>query len=154
MNDKKDQKRIGVAIVIIGLVAVAYFIGQNSNSSTQKFTNIQPNTISTERETSPKTSADQIQQQAQIPQPNYPRYYTPTTFSANAEAQRNSFVNGCTSSSNTWGKCNCGFDYLIHNYGVIWLIQENAYVNVNGVASPELRSASLDAYKSCSVFSN
>ena len=81
-------------------------------------------------------------------------YYTHMTFSTAVEAQRSSYVNGCTSSGGMWGKCNCGFDYLISNYGLVWLIDEEAYINVNGVSSPELRSASLNATRYCSVYSN
>ncbi len=98
----------------------------------------------------------QNQQQSQTPT-SQPSYYTPMTFSSAVEAQRSSFVYGCESAGtivNTWGKCNCNFDYLINNYGLVWLINEEAYINVNGVASPEYRSEALDAYKYCSAFSN
>jgi hypothetical protein len=95
----------------------------------------------------------QNQPQSQAPTPQ-PSYYTPMTFSPTAEAQRSSWDNGCTSKGTSLNYCNCTFDYLIYNYGVIWLIQENAYINVNGAASPEFRSASQSASQYCSAWNH
>ncbi len=148
-----DSKNwIGVGIVVVVLVVGAYLVGQSSNNKSPVVTTPTPiNNTTTESATNPYPTV-----QTPTPQPSYtaPSYYTPMTFSTAVEAQRSSYVNGCTSSGGMWGKCNCAFDYLISNYGLVWLINENAYVNVNGVASTELRSASLDAYKYCSVYSN
>ena len=86
--------------------------------------------------------------------PQYNHNYTPMTFSPTAEAQRSSWDNGCTSKGASLNYCNCTFDYLIYNHGAIWLIQENVYINVNGVSSPEFRSAVQSAAQSCSAWSN
>jgi hypothetical protein len=150
------SRTIVVVIVVIVLVWVAYLIGQSSNNQPQTVaTSTSSNNTSAQSVTQP-SSAVQSQQQSQAPTPQ-PVYYTPMTFSAAVEAQRSSFVNGCESAgttANTWGKCNCNFDYLINNYGLVWLINEEAYINVNGAASPEYRSEALAAYKYCSAYSN
>lgn len=146
MNNKNW---VGIGLVVIILVVIAYFMGQGSSN--------QSPTTENQIDTPPATQSQQ-QVQAPTPKPSYvapaPRYYTPMTFSSAVEAQRNSYVNGCTSSGGMWGKCNCGFDYLINNYGLVWLINEQAYINVNGAASPQLRSASLSATNYCSIYSN
>ncbi len=145
------QKWILTIVVVTILIISAYFIGKNSNSPTQTSTN----TVATEQPVQPKIVVNQFQQnQTPLPQSSRPLYYTPMTFSANAEAQRNSYVNGCISTGGNSNFCNCSFDYLIYNYGVIWLINENAYIDVNGASSPELRSASQVALQRCSIWSN
>jgi hypothetical protein len=237
-NSGKDtlstgSKIVMVVIVVVALIAVAYFIGQSSNSqtpATNPTTSVTPNTqvkattvqvsefyngqdgyslsipsgnnstcvwtwvdgsaaipyskttyanSATEKHTIEisDTAEDwkvsctddfgnqyvgvfpaqsiQNQPQSQTPTPTpQPSYYTPMTFSPAVEAQRSSFVNSCTSSGGTWGKCNCDFDYLISNHGLVWLIDESAYVDVNGVASSEFRSSAQLAAQSCSVYSN
>lgn len=140
-----------VAIVLGIIIGVAY-----SSSATQQGGVSSDGTNPSVQTQQPVQAAPQqsVPSQNTAPVVQQPRYYTPMTFSPTAEAQRSSFVNSCTSSGGTWGKCNCDFDYFIYNYGVIWLINENAYINVNGASSPEFRSASQSANQSCSVWSN
>jgi hypothetical protein len=147
------SKTILLVMVVIILVWIAYFIGQSSNNQPQPVAT----STSAQAVAQPSPTA-QSQQQSQAPTPApQPVYYTPMTFSPAVEAQRSSFVNGCESAgttANTWGKCNCNFDYIINNYGLVWLINEEAYINVNGAASPEYRAEALAAYKYCSAYSN
>jgi hypothetical protein len=142
-------------LVVVGIVWVIF------SSSSSPLTQQQSVTSNSEANPSVQTQLpNQAAPQQPAPSQNVapvvqqPRYYTPMNFSPAAEAQRASFVNSCTSSGGTWGKCNCDFDYFIYNYGVIWLINENVYINVNGASSPEFRSASQSANQSCSVWSN
>ncbi|HUC01906.1 MAG TPA: hypothetical protein VMA75_03300 [Candidatus Paceibacterota bacterium] len=144
-----------VGVLVVALTIGAYLLGQNLNNQEQLTNTSANNSIQQLTQTS---SAVQIQPQVQNatvqPSYDYPHNYTPMTFSPAAESQRNSFVNGCTSSGGTWGKCNCDFDYLIENYGVVWLIDANAYINVNGAASPQYRVIAQQAAQSCSEWSN
>jgi hypothetical protein len=144
---------------IIGVVAVlvisAYLVGQNSNNQTPSInTPVVVNNTGIQSTTKPSSTA-QNQQPGQTstsqPSYNYPRYYTPMTFPPNVEAQRSSYVNSCiTSSGGKLNYCNCSFDYLISNYGLIWLIEANANYNASGVIPPQLHSAQ----QYCSTWSN
>ena len=141
-----------VVILVLTLIGLGGYVlfskSSDNNSPNPATTSIQ--LPQTDNQTIP-TATVQAQPQNTTPQP--PRYYTPMTFAPTAESQRSSFVNACMSHE-SWGICNCNFDYIINNYGVIWLINENAYININGAGSGEFRSEALDASKYCSVFSN
>jgi hypothetical protein len=75
------------------------------------------------------------------------------TFSPTAEAQRSSWNSGCTPNGTNLNYCNCTFDHAINNHGLIWIIEENAYINVNGAASPEMRSEAQAANQACAAWS-
>jgi hypothetical protein len=77
-------------------------------------------------------------------------YYAPMTFPPNVETNRSSYVSNCTSAGATPNYCNCTFDYLISNYGLIWLIEANANYNVSGVIPPQFHSAQ----QYCSAWDN
>ncbi len=156
MEEKKSSLLpILLTILIVGIVtALIISAAQNSSDNTS-----QPATIITASTTPtpiPSSKTPVAQSDIPAPRPSYvaPKYYVPMTFAPAAESQRDSFVNGCLNSGGTWGKCNCNFDYIINNYGVVWLINENAYINVNGVASPEFRAEALNAVEYCSAYSN
>lgn len=161
---KEKSSVVGVVIVtiIVTLIAVG-IVSAISNTNSQNPNQSNAVASSTQNQTgqqsapAPVTPTANEQATPSVSPTLQPSYYAPMTFSPAVEAQRSSFVNGCESAgttANTWGKCNCNFDYIISNYGLVWLINEEAYINVNGVASPEYRSEALAAYKYCSVFDN
>lgn len=161
INSEKKEQPVFVVILITAIillfimgVAVSISGGTSMNpapSETVTSSNKnQNNSISS-------TSDQSVPNPTPISQQSYtpPPIYTPMTFSATAEAQRPSWDNGCMNGNMSMiNYCNCTFDYMINNYGVIWLINENAYANFNGALSPEFRSAIKGANQYCSQWGN
>lgn len=157
---KEEGSPRGVIVMIMAIfvvIGILWLIGSNSSPATQKqnvASNSEANPSIQTQPTAKVAPQQSAPPQYKAPVVRQPSYYTPMTFSPTAEDQRSSFVNSCTSSGGTWGKCNCDFDYVIENYGVIWLIDANAYINVNGAASPQFRAVAQQAAQSCSEWDN
>lgn len=153
-NSEENKAKSVTPVVMATIIATLAVVGIMWLISSSSFSpSTQQQSIISNSEVNPSEKAQPlIQAPSQNAAPAVKRlsYYAPMTFPPNVETQRGSFVNSCTSSGGTPNYCNCSFDYLISNYGLIWLIEANANYEVSGVIPSQLHSSQ----QYCSAWNN
>jgi hypothetical protein len=150
---KESHKELWIGLGIIVAIVLGIIIGvAYSSSATQQGGVSSDGTNPSVQTQQPVQAAPQQSVPSQNTAPVVQRlsYYAPMTFPPNIEAQRGSYVNSCTSAGATSNYCNCSFDYLISNYGLIWIIEANANYEASGVIPPQFHSAQ----RYCSAWNN